>query len=91
MHGDMNVKQGTSSNPAADFLFLLSTSWSTVKNSTFSLNTTAAFYRLSNSLYITTRSFDAVRSDLLTVVLNYRGADNSLARPGRKQATATKL
>jgi len=28
---------------------------------------------------------------LCTSVLYYRGADKSLARPGRKQATATKL
>jgi len=30
-------------------------------------------------------------TDRLITTLKYRGADKSLARPGRKQATATKL
>jgi len=33
----------------------------------------------------------SVNDGFYKIIIKYRGADKSLARPGRKQATATKL
>ena len=42
-------------------------------------------------LYLYFKKINAFHFDMLYGFLLYRGADKSLARPGSKQATATKL